>query len=170
MWHIRPGPRGACGIYGRCQKSTSILLCRHLSTRPCATTRSRPCADSAIARAKPSPPAATAAGQSSGRGGGRSSGNYRARRPRNRPPVRWPGRVLRQGRARKPHGRASYGLPETLPRIGNIAVSQANAAFSPKHPITLIRHDGRAAADLDLFQHSFECFQPVGLARRLVPA
>ena len=46
----------------------------------------------------------------------------------------------------------------------------SNSAFSPKHPITLIRSDGRAAADLDLFEHSFECFQPVGLAGRLVPA
>src|SRR5262249_28142637 len=56
-----------------------------------------------------------------------------------------------------------YGLPETLPRIGNIAVSQANAAFSPKLLIMLIRQGGRAAAGLDFFQHSFERFQPISL-------
>jgi hypothetical protein len=31
------------------------------------------------------------------------------------------------------------------------------------HPITLIRRGGRAAAGLDLFQHSFERFQPISL-------
>jgi len=33
-----------------------------------------------------------------------------------------------------------------------------------------MRRGARAAAGLDLFQHSFERFQPVSLAGRLVPA